>query len=78
MGSAELDSWLLPPLGRLCGMQTTTLGPFTVGRIALGTMLMGDRTPVAEAHRILDRFVEAGGNRPASGAHGALNQPKET
>ena len=24
-------------------MQTTTLGPFTVGRIALGTMLMGDQ-----------------------------------
>ena len=42
-------------------MQTTTLGPFTVGRIALGTMLMGDRTPVEESHRILDRFVEAGG-----------------
>ena len=43
-------------------MQTTTLGPFTVGRIALGTMLMGDKTPVEESHRMLDRFVEAGGN----------------
>ena len=42
-------------------MQTTTLGPFTVGRIALGTMLMGTKTPVEESHRILDRFVEAGG-----------------
>jgi aryl-alcohol dehydrogenase-like predicted oxidoreductase len=43
-------------------MQTTTLGPFTVGRLAIGTMLMGERTPVEESHRILDRFVEAGGN----------------
>jgi aryl-alcohol dehydrogenase-like predicted oxidoreductase len=43
-------------------MQTTTLGPFTVGRIALGTMLMGDKTPADESHRMLDRFLEAGGN----------------
>jgi aryl-alcohol dehydrogenase-like predicted oxidoreductase len=43
-------------------METTTLGPFTVGRLALGTMLMGAQTPVDESHRILDRFVEAGGN----------------
>jgi aryl-alcohol dehydrogenase-like predicted oxidoreductase len=43
-------------------METTTLGPFTVGRLALGTMLMGDKTPADESHRILDRFVEAGGN----------------
>jgi aryl-alcohol dehydrogenase-like predicted oxidoreductase len=42
-------------------MQTATLGPLTVSRLALGTMLMGDATPVDEAHRLLDRFVEAGG-----------------
>ena len=43
-------------------MKTTTLGPFTVGRLALGTMLMGAQTPVGESQRILDRFLEAGGN----------------
>jgi len=43
-------------------MQTTTLGPFTVSRLCLGTMLMGAKTPVDESHRMLDRFVEAGGN----------------
>ena len=43
-------------------MQTTTLGPLTVGRVALGAMLMGGRTPRAEAERILDRFLAAGGN----------------
>jgi aryl-alcohol dehydrogenase-like predicted oxidoreductase len=42
-------------------MQTAQLGPLTVSRLALGTMLMGDRTPVDEAHRMLDRFVDAGG-----------------
>jgi aryl-alcohol dehydrogenase-like predicted oxidoreductase len=42
-------------------MQTTRLGPLTVSRLALGAMLMGGRTPVDEAHRLLDRFVEAGG-----------------
>jgi aryl-alcohol dehydrogenase-like predicted oxidoreductase len=42
-------------------MQTTTLGPLTVSRLALGAMLMGDSTPAAEAHRMLDRFVDAGG-----------------
>ena len=42
-------------------MQTTTFGPFTIGRIGLGTMLMGGKTPVAEAHRMLDRFLDAGG-----------------
>ena len=42
-------------------MQTTSLGPLTVSRIALGAMLMGDKTPVDEAHRMLDRFVDAGG-----------------
>jgi aryl-alcohol dehydrogenase-like predicted oxidoreductase len=42
-------------------MQTTTLGPLTVSRLALGAMLMGGRTPRAEAERILDRFLAAGG-----------------
>jgi aryl-alcohol dehydrogenase-like predicted oxidoreductase len=43
-------------------MQTTTLGPFNVSRLCLGTMLMGEKTPVDESHRMLDRFVDAGGN----------------
>ncbi len=43
-------------------MQTTTMGPFTVSRLCLGTMLMGDKTPAAESHRMLDRFLDAGGN----------------
>jgi aryl-alcohol dehydrogenase-like predicted oxidoreductase len=43
-------------------MQTTTLGPFTVSRLCLGTMLMGGKTPVEESHRMLDRFLDAGGN----------------
>jgi aryl-alcohol dehydrogenase-like predicted oxidoreductase len=42
-------------------MQTARLGPLSVSRLALGAMLMGDRTPVDEAHRMLDRFVDAGG-----------------
>jgi aryl-alcohol dehydrogenase-like predicted oxidoreductase len=42
-------------------METTSLGPLTVSRIALGTMLMGGDTPVDESHRILDRFLDAGG-----------------
>jgi aryl-alcohol dehydrogenase-like predicted oxidoreductase len=42
-------------------MRTTTLGPLTVSRLCLGAMLMGGDTPAAEAHRMLDRFVEAGG-----------------
>jgi aryl-alcohol dehydrogenase-like predicted oxidoreductase len=42
-------------------MQTTRLGPLTVSRLALGAMLMGEKTPVDEAHRMLDRFVDAGG-----------------
>jgi aryl-alcohol dehydrogenase-like predicted oxidoreductase len=42
-------------------METTTLGPFTVSRICLGTMLMGAKTPEDEAHRMLDRFLQAGG-----------------
>src|ERR671918_699051 len=43
-------------------MDTTSLGPLTVSRLALGAMLMGESTPEDEAHRMLDRFVEAGGN----------------
>jgi aryl-alcohol dehydrogenase-like predicted oxidoreductase len=42
-------------------MDAGTLGPLTVSRLALGCMLMGDATPADEAHRILDRFVDAGG-----------------
>jgi len=43
-------------------MQSTSLGPFTVSRLCLGTMHMGDKTPVAESRQMLDRFVAAGGN----------------
>ena len=42
-------------------MQTATLGPFTVSRLCLGCMLFGEKTPVADAHRMLDRFLDAGG-----------------
>ena len=42
-------------------MQTTTLGPLTVSRLCLGAMLMGADTSAGEAHRMLDRFREAGG-----------------
>jgi aryl-alcohol dehydrogenase-like predicted oxidoreductase len=42
-------------------MQSTTLGPLTVSRLCLGTMLMGEATPASEAHRMLDRFLDAGG-----------------
>jgi aryl-alcohol dehydrogenase-like predicted oxidoreductase len=38
------------------------LGPLRVSRLCLGTMLMGGKTPPAEAHRILDRFVDASHN----------------
>jgi aryl-alcohol dehydrogenase-like predicted oxidoreductase len=43
-------------------VETTTLGPLTVSRLALGAMLMGGRTAPDEAERILDRFRAAGGN----------------
>jgi aryl-alcohol dehydrogenase-like predicted oxidoreductase len=43
-------------------MHRAPLGPLTVSRLALGAMLMGDKTPEAESHRMLDRFLEAGGN----------------
>src|SRR5215203_6516918 len=42
-------------------MDTAPLGPLTVSRLCLGTMLMGAKTPVDESHRMLDRFLEAGG-----------------
>src|SRR5215216_4317174 len=45
----------------LNGMDTASLGPLTVSRLALGAMLMGDATPEAESHRMLDGFLEAGG-----------------
>lgn len=43
-------------------MDTAPLGPLTVSRLCLGTMLMGDRTPEEDAHRILDAYLDAGGN----------------
>src|SRR5918997_605031 len=43
-------------------MKTTTLGPLTVSRLCLGTMLMVAKTPRDESHRMLDRYLEAGGN----------------
>src|SRR5215210_7576801 len=42
-------------------MDTASLGPLTVSRLCLGTMLMGAKTPRDESHRMLDRFLEAGG-----------------
>src|SRR5512134_3033294 len=49
-------------MGRLSRMEKTKLGPLTVSRLCLGTMLMGGKTPVDESHRMLDRYLEAGGN----------------
>jgi aryl-alcohol dehydrogenase-like predicted oxidoreductase len=43
-------------------MDTAELGPFTVSRLCVGAMFFGGKTPEAEAHRMLDRFLEAGGN----------------
>jgi aryl-alcohol dehydrogenase-like predicted oxidoreductase len=43
-------------------MQTRPLGPFGVSNICLGGMFFGSKTPAEESHRMLDRFVEAGGN----------------
>src|SRR3712207_4164106 len=42
-------------------METAQLGPLTVSRLCLGAMLMGGKTPRDEAHRMLDRFLDAGG-----------------
>src|SRR3954451_125831 len=44
------------------GMETTKLGPLSVSRLCLGTMLMGGKTPAEESHRMLDRYLGAGGN----------------
>jgi aryl-alcohol dehydrogenase-like predicted oxidoreductase len=41
-------------------MSSTELGPLTVSRLCLGAMLMGGKTPRDEAHRMLDRFLDAG------------------
>ena len=43
-------------------MERTKLGPLDVSRLCIGTMLMGGKTPPEESHRMLDRYVEAGGN----------------
>jgi aryl-alcohol dehydrogenase-like predicted oxidoreductase len=42
-------------------MDTASLGPLSVSRLCLGTMLMGGATPREDAHRMLDAFVDAGG-----------------
>src|SRR5215207_1388321 len=47
---------------RVPRMDTAPLGPLTVSRLCLGTMLMGSSTPAEESHRMLDRYLEAGGN----------------
>jgi aryl-alcohol dehydrogenase-like predicted oxidoreductase len=43
-------------------MDRVAMGPLEVSRLCLGTMLMGDKTPEDEAHRMLDAFVAAGHN----------------
>jgi aryl-alcohol dehydrogenase-like predicted oxidoreductase len=43
-------------------MEKLPLGPLRVTRLGLGTMLMGGRTSRGEAYRMLDHYVEAGGN----------------
>jgi aryl-alcohol dehydrogenase-like predicted oxidoreductase len=43
-------------------MDTTRLGPLQVTRLCLGAMHMGGKTPRQESHRMLDRYLEAGGN----------------
>jgi aryl-alcohol dehydrogenase-like predicted oxidoreductase len=43
-------------------MERVDLGPLSVSRLCLGTMLMGDRTPADEAPRLLDAYVAAGHN----------------
>ena len=44
------------------GSDRVSAGPLTVSRLCLGTMLMGTKTPVREAHEMLDAFIEAGHN----------------
>src|SRR3954454_24723110 len=48
--------------GQAIPMEKTKLGPLDVSRLCLGTMLMGGKTPPEESHRMLDRYLEAGGN----------------
>src|SRR5690242_419379 len=48
--------------GQAIPMEKTKLGPLNVSRLCLGTMLMGGKTPAGESHRMLDRYLEAGGN----------------
>jgi aryl-alcohol dehydrogenase-like predicted oxidoreductase len=43
-------------------MERVDLGPLSVSRLCLGTMLMGGLTPAQEAPRLLDAFVAAGHN----------------
>jgi aryl-alcohol dehydrogenase-like predicted oxidoreductase len=43
-------------------MHLVDLGPLRVSRLCLGTMLMGERTPLDEAQRILDAYLAAGHN----------------
>ena len=43
-------------------METRPLGPFRVSNICLGGMFFGSKTPAAESHRMLDRFLAQGGN----------------
>jgi aryl-alcohol dehydrogenase-like predicted oxidoreductase len=43
-------------------MEKAPLGPFEVSRICLGAMFFGSKTPADETYRLLDRFLEAGGN----------------
>jgi aryl-alcohol dehydrogenase-like predicted oxidoreductase len=57
-----LEPSSIPTGGEDSQVETTTLGPLTVSRLALGAMLMGGRTAPDEAQRILDRYRAAGGN----------------
>src|SRR5215217_7243017 len=59
-------------------MQTTELGPFTVSRLCLGTMLMGAKTPVDESHRMLDRFLHVGGNFVGTADTSSVGGAEET
>jgi aryl-alcohol dehydrogenase-like predicted oxidoreductase len=43
-------------------MEKTKLGPLDVSRICFGAMHTGGKTPPDESHRMLDRYLEAGGN----------------
>ncbi len=50
------------PPERTSAMHTADVGPLRVSRLALGAMLLGDRAPAGEAERMLDAYVDAGGN----------------